>query len=322
MTLNTIKGAPSSHSHFSAHDPDRPLARRRNTVDSSASVAPNHSTKAAVAAIQHQFLPLLSLRQPLLNGSTTGGNLQYEGQSSTYKAISPHRRRQDSRSPERGNEHAHLPSLGGWLGNGRKSNRPYHSNPKSGPINMQGKRNDVFQPPIAGPPRINGSTQSIQSSQSMSLPSTPNYHPRHLNRVSRSPSPSASLLDSPRSAASEPATTHPHSKVPMAGCIYETLLVDARRRIPYSLGIDKLKPEKPKIERLPEPQEDSLTKDMIREFERLKPSIDSESRRRKFLSKLSQILNDHWPGHNTKVHAFGSTENHLCMDDSDGEFDS
>lgn len=84
------------------------------------------------------------------------------------------------------------------------------------------------------------------------------------------------------------------------------------------MGIDKLKPEKPRLERLPQFQEEELTKEMKKEYERLKPSPGSEKRRREFLYKLSRILNEEWPGYDTRVHAFGSTENHLCMEDSDG----
>ncbi|KAF8461261.1 hypothetical protein BDZ91DRAFT_798241 [Kalaharituber pfeilii] len=47
----------------------------------------------------------------------------------------------------------------------------------------------------------NGSNQSNLSS---SLPSTPNHQPRNINSKSRSPSPHTGLLDSPKSAASEP----------------------------------------------------------------------------------------------------------------------
>ena len=103
-----------------------------------------------------------------------------------------------------------------------------------------------------------------------------------------------------------------------SGCKYETLLVDARRRVPYSMGTDKLKPEKPKIERLPEVQEMELSKEMEREFMRLEPSKQSKQWRHQFLAKLSRILNESWPGYDTKVHAFGSFENQLWRDDSDG----
>lgn len=68
--------------------------------------------------------------------------------------------------------------------------------------------------------------------------------------------------------------------------------MDAKRRMPYSLGIDKLKPEKPLLEKMPPDQEQALTRDIEAEFERLKPSAASEDRRRKFLDKLSRILNE------------------------------
>lgn len=88
--------------------------------------------------------------------------------------------------------------------------------------------------------------------------------------------------------------------------------------MPYSLGIEKLRGEKPKQERLSPEHEGKLTKDMLDMFEGLKPSKESSERRRKFLEKLARLLNDEWPGHDIQVHAFGSTENHLCMSDSDG----
>ncbi|KAI5795929.1 hypothetical protein FPQ18DRAFT_256401 [Pyronema domesticum] len=177
---------------------------------------------------------------------------------------------------------------------------------------MQGRRSDVQPQPIAAGQR----PPFRHSPHSMSLPSTPHHLPR-INGVSRSPSPPAHILDSPRSAASEPASTISYPKAPVSGCPHETLLCSSRRRMPYSLGIDKLKPEKPKLDKLPKAQEEALTKDMEDEFEKLKPSSESEIRRKSFLEKLSRILNDEWPGYDTQVHAFGSTENHLCMDDSD-----
>jgi hypothetical protein len=319
MTLNTTSGiSPSSHLHVNA---EANSPRRRNTVDSPTSAAFKPATIAlpqVSPAIQHQFLPLLSAAQqpsPLHLSPAPGGNARYRSKSpSHHKAVSPHRRRQPSRSPERGNEQQILgPGCGGWLGNGRKNDRQYHLNPKSGPFNMQGKSNNVVQHSIAG------QRQSFRNCpQSMSLPSTPNHHARHMtNGVSRSPSP-PTMLDSPRSAASEPVTASPYPKNSAAGCLFETLLIDAKRRMPYSLGIDKLKPEKPLLEKLPQAREEALSREIAEEFERLKPSIESEDRRRKFLDKLSRILNEEWPGHDTKVHAFGSTENHLCMNDSDG----
>jgi DNA polymerase sigma len=88
--------------------------------------------------------------------------------------------------------------------------------------------------------------------------------------------------------------------------------------MPYALGNDKIAPARPKLEKLAPEQEAKLTKDMLDLFEVLKPDSGSNERRRRFLVKLERLLNDEWPGHDIKVHAFGSTENHLCMSDSDG----
>ncbi|KAL7271757.1 hypothetical protein RUND412_005461 [Rhizina undulata] len=180
---------------------------------------------------------------------------------------------------------------------------------------MQGKKNETSHP-IAVQRQFRN-PRSNQSLQSSSLPSTPNHHARQVNGVSRSPSPSSYLLDSPRSAASEPVNASPHPKINTGGCKYETALINARRRMPYSLGIEKLGKEMPTKEKLLPTQAEKLTDDMLVLFEKLKPSEESNERRRKFLEKLATLLNREWPGHNIKVRAFGSTENHLCMTDSD-----
>ncbi|CAZ79497.1 unnamed protein product [Tuber melanosporum] len=184
---------------------------------------------------------------------------------------------------------------------------------------MAGRRNESGPPMTlshARPPFKNQRASS--SAQSNSLPSTPNHHPRQANGASRSPSPT-SALDSPRSAASEPLIPS-IQKAPVVSprtCIYETGLANIRRRMPYSLGIDKLGNEKPKAERLSVEQEGKFTEDIKSLFETLKPSEASGDRRRRFLEKLERLLNREWPGHDIQVHAFGSTENHLCMIDSD-----
>jgi hypothetical protein len=325
MTLNTSNGVSSSHLRISPHDPDTATSRRRSTIGSPSAAVfrPANISLPQVSSLQHQFLPILSPGQGTtlhLGGSSGGASLRYRSKSPFRKALSPHRRRQSSNSPERRNEHSPQPGAAGWLGHGRKTAKQYPLNLQSGPFNMQGKKSDVAPQSIAGSRpsfRTRDTSQSAHSTQSMSLPSTPNHHARQLNGASRSPSPPACLLDSPRSAASEPVST-PYSKSQTAGCLYETLLVDARRRMPYSLGIDKLKLEKPKLEQLSQAQEDRLTRNIQIEFERLKPSSESEVRRRRFLDKLALILNEQWPDYGTEVHAFGSTENHLCMNDSDG----
>lgn len=88
--------------------------------------------------------------------------------------------------------------------------------------------------------------------------------------------------------------------------------------MPYSLGIDKLGREKPRLDKLQSAEEGKLTRDIEELYEKLRPSEAEDERKRKFLDKLGRMLNEEWPGHDIKVHAFGSTENHLCMKGSDG----
>ncbi|KAJ6257594.1 hypothetical protein Dda_7379 [Drechslerella dactyloides] len=168
-------------------------------------------------------------------------------------------------------------------------------------------------PPSSSRPQYR-SQRSSNHSLSNSMPSTPR-HPRtrHDAGKSRSPSPTPFTLDSPRSAASDPST-HP---VMRTRCQYESGLVLQRRRIPYSIGSDPLPDEKPPKDSLSKEDEDKLTADMEKLYGDLLPSDESNERRRKFLAKLEKLLNDEWPGHEIKVHPFGSTENKLCSTDSD-----
>ena len=93
----------------------------------------------------------------------------------------------------------------------------------------------------------------------------------------------------------------------------------SKRRIPYSIGTEKLEKAKPG----PKPsltagEETSLTKDIKTLYEKLLPSPESESRRGIFLAKLSELLNTEWPDGNIEVKVFGSSGNLLCTSDSDG----
>ncbi|KAK6336254.1 hypothetical protein TWF696_001815 [Orbilia brochopaga] len=172
-------------------------------------------------------------------------------------------------------------------------------------------------PPHPPPPsstRPQYRSQRSSHSLSNSMPSTPR-HPRtrHDAAKSRSPSPPPFALDSPRSATSDPST---HT-VMRTRCQYESGLVLQRRRIPYSIGSDPLPDEKPPKDSLSKEDDEKLTADMEKLYADLLPSDESNERRRKFLAKLEKLLNDEWPGHEIKVHPFGSTENKLCSTDSD-----
>ncbi|KAK9245776.1 hypothetical protein V1506DRAFT_219916 [Lipomyces tetrasporus] len=140
--------------------------------------------------------------------------------------------------------------------------------------------------------------------------------------LSRSPSPTT------HNSANE-STQSPHLSTPpksygsnwfnLSGCQYETALINARRRIPYSLGTGPLPPMPVSMikETLSVRDEAILTKDIENLFGELLLTDDSACRRRKFIEKLQLLLNEEWPGNDIRVHPFGSTENLLCSNDSD-----
>ena len=317
MTLNVEAGVPPSPSTQqqanSSQNGQLNGARRRYTVGS-----PNSSNFKPVVAYPPpqptpQFLPLLSP-----NPDHTPHSRSFSTERRAHvRAPSPRTvRRQASSSPERGQE-KQQGTAGPWQGNGRKNYGQQSVGSKYFAPAMAGRKNESPPSITLARPSFKGN-KSNSSIQSNSLPSTPHHHhhPRHVNTASRSPSPPYGH-DSPRSAASEPLIASPQKTIGK-GCIYETALANIRRRMPYSLGIEKLGNEKPKAERLLVEQEKKLSKDMADLFEKLKPSEASRGRRLKFLEKLEILLNREWPGHNIRVHAFGSTENHLSMSDSDG----
>jgi len=90
--------------------------------------------------------------------------------------------------------------------------------------------------------------------------------------------------------------------------------------MPYSLGVDRLeKVDAAKIKsKLSEDEERKLTTDMRELFDRLKPTDRVKDNREKLVLKLEAIFNEEWPGHDIRVHLFGSSGNKLCSDDSDG----
>lgn len=89
--------------------------------------------------------------------------------------------------------------------------------------------------------------------------------------------------------------------------------------MPYTLGTDVLPDEKEGLkEQLDADEERKLTTDMLEVYDRLLPSAESDDRRRQLVRKLERLFNDQWPGHDIKVHVFGSSGNKLCSSDSDG----
>ena len=92
----------------------------------------------------------------------------------------------------------------------------------------------------------------------------------------------------------------------------------ARRRVPYSLGPDKLAPEPSNADKqLSQDQEATLTRDIRELYGLLVPTLESETRRKNFIAKLETILRTRWPNSPIKVNVFGSTGNSLGTSDSD-----
>jgi hypothetical protein len=164
---------------------------------------------------------------------------------------------------------------------------------------------------------------NLQQAYPNSVPTTPHQRARNFSFGSREPSPSANPSHSPRSAYSETNSNLPSLR-PLpprnGGCQYETIPERSRRRMPYSLGGDRLeKSDLTKIKsKLAEDDERKLTTDMRELYDRLKPTGAVEVKRQKLVVKLEKLLNDTWPGHDIRVHLFGSSGNLLCSDDSDG----
>lgn len=168
------------------------------------------------------------------------------------------------------------------------------------------------------------STGGGSATQSSSVPSTPQQRARNLSFASRDPSPTAGQSHSPRSVYSEPnggiASLPVRQQLPMRPCRFETAQFKQRRRMPYSLGSDRLEkinPEKIKS-KLSEDEERKLSTDMRELYDRILPSPSVEENRNKLVAKLESMFNEEWPGHDIRVHRFGSSGNLLCSDDSDG----
>lgn len=193
------------------------------------------------------------------------------------------------------------------------------ANPK-----MSNKKPDVTHglPPK---PKTSLTSSHLPPHSSSSVPSTPQQHARKFSFESREQSPNANQSHSPRSVYSETNSVLPSLR-PLppkgGGCKYEIQGKHAKRRIPYNIGADPL--ERSDLScvqsRLSEDGERKLTTDMRELYDRLQPTEAVETKRQKLVQKLEKLLNDTWPGHDIRVHLFGSSGNLLCSDDSDGMF--
>ncbi|KAL9130296.1 MAG: hypothetical protein Q9217_001471 [Psora testacea] len=157
---------------------------------------------------------------------------------------------------------------------------------------------------------------------SISVPSSPFQHSRRLSFRARSPSPDKYVRNgSPKSTHSQmDNSSRARAKAPsFTGCRYETGMAFSRRRMPYSIGGDQLERSRTMPKKFLNPKEEGkLSGDMRELYDRILPSKESDLRRADFVQKLERILNERWPGHEIKVHMFGSSGNMLCTNDSDG----
>ena len=160
---------------------------------------------------------------------------------------------------------------------------------------------------------------SVSSVSAESIQHTDDSSSKH-----REQSPATSYNDTPRSRNAETSsavrTTSSLSPRP-GGCVYETALVRGRRRMPYSLGIERLQKVNPaKVRSIPPEHEGQLTKDMNQLFDNLLPTQDVAQNRKRFVAKLEKIFKDEWPEHNIQINVFGSLGNMLCSDYSEGSW--
>lgn len=176
---------------------------------------------------------------------------------------------------------------------------------------------------ISGQPEVNmAETQvpklSPASMKSRSLPSTPSQRPG--SPPARRVSPHALRTEragSPHSLGSTVGRKPPVYKRGMV-CKYETGMKQARRRVPYTLGPEKLEADPiGAAKRLSPKEEFRLRQDMTRLYERLLPTQESESRRQALVQKLEALFGDRWPGQQITVNVFGSTGNLLGTAGSD-----
>ncbi|ETN40376.1 uncharacterized protein HMPREF1541_04653 [Cyphellophora europaea CBS 101466] len=185
---------------------------------------------------------------------------------------------------------------------------------------VNSKLGSAEQVPATSRPFTKPLTASPPTRQhSKSMPSTPSQRPHPDNASDRSPSLHRNLNNiSPRSLQSDPSHSNLIRRPPPGGCKYETGMARARRRVPYSLGPDKLPPDSTNAaKQLSHDREQCLTRDMRELYGHLVPTLESEDRRKRFIAKLERILCEKWPSTSIKVNVFGSTGNNLGTSDSD-----
>lgn len=175
--------------------------------------------------------------------------------------------------------------------------------------------------PAKGGPQGQQQLSATSNAHASSVPSTPHQRPRNYSSTSTDASPPVTQPPSPRSIYSEPHGGAP-VRPPMRTrpCRFETAQFKQQRRMPYTLGpgsVQKVDLDTVKS-KLTREEERKLSTDMREIYDRLLPSPAVEDNREKLVQKLEKMFNDEWPGHDIRVHRFGSSGNLLCSDDSDG----
>ncbi|KXJ93785.1 hypothetical protein Micbo1qcDRAFT_39115 [Microdochium bolleyi] len=207
-------------------------------------------------------------------------------------------------------------------GKGERALVANKDNTQTTPKMVPPKKTELAQPLPPRPFKQSISPSAI-APHSSSVPSTPRQRARNFSFESREQSPSANHNHSPRSVYSEANGTVPSLRplppprpVP---CKYETGLKFSRRRIPYNIGdapLEKVDLKNVKA-KLTHDEQEKLSTDMRDLYNQLQPTPAVEQKRHKLIGKLEKLFNDTWPGHDIRVHLFGSSGNLLCSDDSD-----
>lgn len=154
--------------------------------------------------------------------------------------------------------------------------------------------------------------------QSISVPSTPRQQPRDFAFDVRYNSPGGALArDSPRSTTSESNRPLPAFRAVSPNCRYMSTQT-SRRRIPYTIGTDRLEEEENVKQSLESEEEKQLSNNLYALYDRLLPTQDSQQKRQLVVEKIQRILSEAWPAKSIQVAVFGSSGNMLYTSRSDG----
>ncbi|KAK0632179.1 hypothetical protein B0T14DRAFT_490580 [Immersiella caudata] len=308
-----------------------PRVNTTSTPEASPGYLPAHLELLPILFPQQTFQDkLLQYNKLVSAGRGGGGGLQSAPLPSVLSPTSQPTSRSRSSSKVSNKDHA-KPGTQSCHGNRATrttdiADRAPLASAKASTVKMQGKKHSEPTAnhglPARPPPPSAHNAPLAPPAQSSSVPSTPHQHARKFSFESREPSPGATQNHSPRSAYSETNGNVPSLRpLPprLGSCRFETAVPHSRRRMPYSIGTDRLEKVEPdKIKSaLSEEDEGKLLSDIQDLYAKLLPTQEIEIKRKKLVQKLERLFNEEWPGHDIRVHLFGSSGNLLCSDDSD-----